>query len=254
MTVSSLGLTRSETAHSVPVNAPFEAWPRAACPAGRDTEAQGFCGLPKCAAGSLAGKPFAHEDALVPGLGAAPGLLVPDGRIKVLILGHCLVRIEANLAIAAPHRFRLRERQQPPAQSRALPRRVDGNIVEEQTVRPGQQDDDARHGGPFLDYPHHTLRDTRSVVVEHRPGRFSDAGDVMPISLLDDLLDHRHVAGDRGSNTRFIHTGRHDREPPVCFAIIGAVPAYTRLSSASNPTNSESRLPAGSAAGDKPVF
>src|SRR5271169_3832571 len=136
---------------------------------------------------ALAGKSFAHEDALVPGLGAAPGLLVPDGGIEALILGHRLVRIEADLAIAAPHRFRLREGQQPPTQSRALPRRGDGNIVEKQVFRPGQQDNDAGYVGPFLDHPHDALRDARGVVVEHRPGRFPDTSDVMPISLFDDL-------------------------------------------------------------------
>src|SRR5271166_1944482 len=88
---------------------------------------------------ALTGKSFAHEDALVSGLAAAPGLLVPDGGIEALILGHRLVRVEADLAIAAPHRFRLREGEQPSAQSRALPRRGDGNIVEEQILRPGQQ-------------------------------------------------------------------------------------------------------------------
>jgi hypothetical protein len=34
----------------------------------------------------------------------------------------------------------------------------------------------------------------------------------MSISPLDDLPDHRHVAGDRGSDARFIHTGHHDRQ------------------------------------------
>src|SRR5271169_6636434 len=97
---------------------------------------------------ALAGKSFAHEYAFVPGLGAAPGLLVPDGGIEALILNHRLVRIEADLAVAAAHRFGLSEGEQPPAQSRALPRRVDSNIVEEQIVRLGQQDDDAGYGGP----------------------------------------------------------------------------------------------------------
>src|SRR5271167_675144 len=88
---------------------PFEAWPR------RLVETRRFSRTRPAMRGSgwfkllpivaLAGKSFAHEDALVPRLGAASGLLVPDGRIKVLILGHRPVRIEVNLAIAAPHRF-----------------------------------------------------------------------------------------------------------------------------------------------------
>ena len=65
--------------------------------------------------GALAGKSFAHEYALVPGLGAAPGLLVADSGIEALILSHRLVRVEADLMIAAVHRFRLREGQQSPA-------------------------------------------------------------------------------------------------------------------------------------------
>src|SRR6516164_1694404 len=166
---------------------------------------------------ALASESFAHEDALVPGLGAAPGLLVPDGGIKALVLSHRPMRIETDFAIAPPYRFGLREGQQPPAQSRALPRRGDGNIVEEQIFRPRQQDYGSAYGGPFLDHPHDTFRDTRIVVVEHRPGRFSDAGDVMPIGLLDDLPDHRRVASDRCSDARFIHTGRHDHQAAVSF-------------------------------------
>jgi hypothetical protein len=30
----------------------------------------------------------------------------------------------------------------------------------------------------------------------------------MPISLLDDLPDHRRIGGGRGSDARFIHTDR----------------------------------------------
>ena len=74
---------------------------------------------------ALAGKSFAHEDALVPGLGAAPGLLVPDGGIEALILGHRLMCVKADLAIAAPHGLCLRKGEQLPAQSCALLRRGD---------------------------------------------------------------------------------------------------------------------------------
>src|SRR6516164_7002144 len=65
-------------------------------------------------ASRLAGKPFAHKYALVSALQATPGLLVAEGGIEALVLGHRLVRIEADLAIPAAHRFGLRERQQTP--------------------------------------------------------------------------------------------------------------------------------------------
>src|SRR6516165_10545955 len=148
-----------------------------------------------------------HEDALETVFGAVPDHLVSDGGIKALILGHRLMGIQTNLAIAAPHRFRLREREQPPAQTRALPARSDGYIVEQEILRPRQQDDDASYDGFFRDHPYDTLRDACSVVVEHRPRLLSDAGDVMPISLLDDFPDRQHIGGARGSDARFIHVG-----------------------------------------------
>jgi hypothetical protein len=153
----------------------------------------------------LADKSLAHEYTLVSGLGAAPGLIVPDGGIEALIFGHRLMRVEADLAVAAPHCFRLREGEQSPAQSSALPGRGDGNIVEEQMFRPGQEDNDAGYVGPFLDYPHAPLGHARSVVVEHRPRRFADTGDVMAICLLDDLPNQRDIGGRRGADSRFIH-------------------------------------------------
>jgi len=39
--------------------------------------------------------------------------------MEALMFPHRLVRIEADLEIAAAHRFRLGERKQPPAKSRA---------------------------------------------------------------------------------------------------------------------------------------
>ena len=87
----------------------------------------------------LAGKSFAHEYALVSSLAAAPYLLVPDGGIETLIFGHRLVRIEANLAVAAAHRFRLGKAQQPTTQSGTLPHRGDGDIAEQQIFGLGRR-------------------------------------------------------------------------------------------------------------------
>src|SRR5208282_6285582 len=121
MIVASQGLIRLDTAHSLSVNAPLEASPRRLAEASRFSRPVPPCEDPAGSSFSQpvvpAGESFAHEDALVSDLGAAPGLFVPDGGVEVLILGHRLVRIEADLAVAAPHRFRLRKGQQPPAQS-----------------------------------------------------------------------------------------------------------------------------------------
>src|ERR1700730_14143227 len=185
---------------------------------------------------ALPGKSFAHEYALVSSLGAAPYLLVADGGIETPILGHRPVRIEAEFAIAAPQRFGLGKGQQPTAQSRTLPRRGDGDIVEEQMIRPGQQDDDTGYRGPFLDHPNDTLGDARTVVVEHRPRRFSDAGNVMPISLLDDLPDRRHIGGVCGSDTRLeAHLGCLRVRPSTTRTFRGAASQIARIETALHP-------------------
>jgi hypothetical protein len=60
---------------------------------------------------ALVRKPFAHEYPLLAGLTPAPGLLIADIGIDTLIFRHCLMRIEADVGIATPHRLRLGERK-----------------------------------------------------------------------------------------------------------------------------------------------
>ena len=45
-----------------------------------------------------------HKDALVSGLSAASGFLVADCGVDALILGHLLVRVEADFVITPPQR------------------------------------------------------------------------------------------------------------------------------------------------------
>ena len=55
-----------------------------------------------------------HKDAFVSGLSGASGLLVADCGIDALILGHRLMRVEANFVTASPQRFRFGEKEEPP--------------------------------------------------------------------------------------------------------------------------------------------
>jgi luciferase-like monooxygenase len=59
-------------------------------------------------------KTLAHKNALVSGLDAATCLLIANCCVETLVLGHRLVRVEADLAIAAPRGFLLGEAEQPP--------------------------------------------------------------------------------------------------------------------------------------------
>ena len=140
-------------------------------------------------------KGFAHEDAIVAGLAPASGLFVADQGIKALIFDHRLVRVEPDLAIAAPQGFALRKGEEPAAQASALAVRRDRDIVEQQVFRCGQEHQDPGDGRSFLKDPYRIFRHSRRVVVEHRPGRLADPGDVMTVGAVHDV----HNGGNVGS-------------------------------------------------------
>jgi hypothetical protein len=59
--------------------------------------------------------------------------------------------------------------------------------------------------GPFLDDPHHALRDAPRVVVEHWPRRLAYTGDVVPIGLVHDVRNGRDVGSCRSSDAKFLY-------------------------------------------------
>jgi hypothetical protein len=58
---------------------------------------------------------------------------------------------------------------------------------------------------PPLQAPIPRLRDARRVVVEHRPGRLANAGNVVPIGLVHDLRDGGDIVSSRRSDARLLH-------------------------------------------------
>jgi hypothetical protein len=64
------------------------------------------------------------------------------------------------------------------------------------------QDADNRAG--FLDDPYDIFGDPRRIVVEHRSGWFSHSCDIVLISIMDYLLDRRHVGGIRRADTYLV--------------------------------------------------
>src|SRR5580693_6853873 len=124
------------------------------------------------------------------------------------------MRVQPDFAIAAPQCLGLRKCQQPAAQTYALAVGGDGDIVEEQIVYRGQQHDNGGYHCPFLKHPYHALRDARRVVLEHRSGRLTHAGDVVPIGVVDDLRDHRDIGSNCGSDARLVHN-----QTPKCASL-----------------------------------
>src|SRR6185369_13029908 len=82
-----------------------------------------------------------HEHPLVTVLRAAAGLDKTEPPIERDVLGHRLVRVESDFAVAAPPRVVLGERDQPAAKPGALPVRPHRDIVEQQMVGLWQQYD-----------------------------------------------------------------------------------------------------------------
>src|SRR5436305_11555665 len=83
-------------------------------------------------------------------------------------------------------------------------RQGDSDIVEEQIVRRSQQYDYSGYDGTLLEYPHHAVRDTRSVIIEHWTRRLAYPGDVRAISLVYDFGNRKDIGGSCSSYGGFV--------------------------------------------------
>src|SRR5215472_5589687 len=84
-----------------------------------------------------------------------------------------------------------------------LMRGLHSDVVEQEMVgfRNKHQDADNR---PSFDNPHDAFGDPRRIVVEHGSRWFAHWCDVVLISIMDDLLDYRHVGGVRRADTYLV--------------------------------------------------
>src|SRR5215813_15227173 len=78
-----------------------------------------------------------------------------------------------------------------------LMRGLHSDVVEQEMVGFRNKHQDADNRASFLDDPYDAFGDPRRVVVEHGSRWFSHSCDVVRISIMDYLLDRRHVGGVR---------------------------------------------------------
>jgi hypothetical protein len=115
------------------------------------------------------------------------------------------VRVEPDLAIAAPQSFAFREGEEPAAQAPALALRRDRDIVQQQVFRGGQEHQDPGDRRSVLKDPDRVFRYPRQVVVEHRPRRLADPDDVMTIGAVHGVHNGGDVGSGCGPDANFVH-------------------------------------------------
>jgi hypothetical protein len=112
------------------------------------------------------------------------GVLLPaEAVVEVDVLGHRLVRAQAQLGALPAAGLLVCEAQQPAAETLPLPVGVDGDVLDQEVIALGPKDDDPKD---FVFHEHEDLagRDKAVVVGVHRRGAATDPRHVSPVGAL----------------------------------------------------------------------
>src|SRR5262249_60690661 len=85
-----------------------------------------------------------------------------------------------------------------------LMRGLHSDVVEQEMVGFWNKHQDADNRAGLLDNPYGAFGDPRRIVVEHGSRWFTHSCDVVLISIMDYLLDRRHVGDVRQADTYFV--------------------------------------------------
>ena len=127
------------------------------------------------------------------------------------VLGHGRIRVEAQLAEAAPAGFERREVEQGAAEALTLAARVDSQVVDQQVavLRPQE---DAAGNLPIVDDPELTVRAASLVVVVHRRWPATDPRHVVSVRALDEIGDRLGLIAPCRPDRRRRASGPADEE------------------------------------------
>jgi hypothetical protein len=112
-----------------------------------------------------------------------------EAPVKGDVLDHARIHVEPDLAIATLLRLFLGKGKQPPPNAPALRRRGDGDIRDQQRLRPVLQHDQPNDFLLLVEYPRLAVGDAPGVVVPHRARLPAEARDPTPVGVAHERAD-----------------------------------------------------------------